>query len=214
MGNPRESYLPYRRASMSARTDLFSTMFTQGFGFVAKAKKHVFTVVPVGMLHLPSGRLVIGTAYDFYPLTRLAPTGVFSVEASLATVSDLESRIAGLRIVFSTEAVVTWEVADGEFGGARGFAAPSGLYIDAQLLPSLQVYIEGASSPDEWYYDPPKKEGKTWQVACFAPDDDRLETCTMFGTNSYNNDGPYISYWGLDASGAPAVLVTDVNLVP
>ena len=199
---------------MSARTDLFSTMFTQGFGFVAKTKKQVFTVVPVGMLHLPSGRLVIGTAYDFFPLTRPAPTGVFSVEASLATVSDDESRIAGVRIVFSGEPVATWEVADGDFGSARGFAAPDGLYIDAQILPALQVYIEESTSPDEWYYDPPKKEGKTWQVACFAPDDDRPETCTMFGTNSYNNDGPYISYWGLDASGAPAVLVTDVNLVP
>jgi len=26
-------------------------------------------------------------------------------------------------------------------------------------------------------------------------------------------DGPYISYWGLDANGTPAMLVTDLKLV-
>ena len=118
-----------------------------------------------------------------------------------------------MRIVFSREPVVTWEIAAGEFGGASGFSAPDAVYIDAQIIAALQTYVEGADNPDDWYYDPPKSEGKTWQVACFTPDDDRPETCVLFGTNSYNDDGPYISYWGLDASGAPAMFVTDLNLV-
>jgi hypothetical protein len=201
---------------MTDRTDLFSTtMFRSGAQLAPKKGKHphVVTLQAIGNVHLPSGRLVIGTTFEFLPLVRTGPIGVFPVEASLATVSSTESRFAAVRIVFSREPVVTWEIADGEFGAARGFKSPDCVYIDAQLLPAMQKYIDEADSPIEWYYDPPKQEGKTWQSACFAPDDDRPETCAMFGTNSYNHDGPYISYWGLDASGAPAMFVTDLNLV-
>lgn len=201
---------------MTARTDLFSTtMFRPGAQLAPKKGKrpHVVTLHSVGMLHLPSGRLLIHGTFDRFPLVRSAPIGVFPVEASLVTVSPTESRFAAARIVFSREPVVTWEIADGEFGAARGFADPTCVYIDAQLLPAMQKYMDEALSPDEWYWDPPKQEGETWHSACFAPDDDRPETCAMFGTNSYNDDGPYISYWGLDASGAPAMFVTDFNLV-
>lgn len=200
---------------MSDRTVLFPRLFTTGSELSPKKGKklHVVRLQPIGPLHLPSGRLLIHSTFDPFPLLRTAPIGVFPVEASLVTVSSDESRIAAVRIVFSREPVVTWEIADGEFGAARGFTDPTCVYIDAQLLPAMQKYMDEADSPNEWYYDPPKTEGKTWQVACFTPDDDRPETCAMFDTNSYNDDGPYISYWGLDAKGAPAMFVTDLNLV-
>ncbi len=185
-------------------------MFTPGAQLAAKSKHptHVVTLRPIGMLHLPSGRLVVGDAYNFQPQPRSVAVGVFAVEASVVTVSAKESRLAGVRIVFSREPVVTWEVAE-----AGSLTAPTGVFIDAQILPALQTYIEGANSPDEWYYDPPKTEGKTWQVSCFTPDDDRPETCVMFDTNSYNDAGPFTSYWGLDANGTPAMFVSDFNLV-
>ncbi len=199
---------------MTVRTDLFSTMFTQGFGFVAKANKHVFTVVPAGMLHLPTGRLVTGDAIatlDFEPLSRTAPTGVYPVEASLVTVAPDKSLVAGVRIVFSDAPIVSWELAEGGTGGAPGYTGPLGLFIDAQMLPALQAYIDEADGT-EWWYDPPKKQGNSWEVACFSPDSDRPETCALFQTG--DGDGVFASYWGLDASGAPALLITDFNVVP
>ena len=192
-----------------------TTLFQPGAQLAPKKGKqpHVVAVQPLGDLHLPTGRLVIHSSYERFPLRRTGPIGIFAVEASLVTVSSSESRFAAVRIVFSREPVVAWEVADQEFGAARGLKDPTCVYADAQMLPALQTYIDEANSPDEWYYDPPKLEGKTWQSACFAPDDDRAETVVMFGTNSYNSDGPYISYWGLDAAGAPAMFVTDLDLV-
>ena len=109
---------------MTARTDLFSTtMFRPGAQLAPKKGKqpHIVTLHALGMLHLPSGRLVIHGTYDRFPLVRTGPIGVFPVEASLVTVSSTESRFAAMRIVFSREPVVTWEIADGEFGAARGF---------------------------------------------------------------------------------------------
>ncbi|MEO8845362.1 MAG: DUF4241 domain-containing protein [Kofleriaceae bacterium] len=204
----------YRAVTMSDRTVLFPRLFTAGSELSPKKgkKPHVVRLQPIGPLHLPSGRLVIHGTYERFPLVRTAPIGVFPVEASLVTVSSSESRFAATRIVFSREPVATWEIADGEFGAARGFVIPTCVYIDAQLVPAMQKYMDEADSPDEWYFDPPKQEGETWQSACFAPDDDRPETVAMFRMYSYG-DGPYISYWGLDANGAPAMFVTDLNVV-
>jgi hypothetical protein len=202
---------------MTARTDLFPMLFTPGAVLASKKgkKHHEVMLQPIGMLHLPSGRLVTGDAIgtiDFQPLSRTVPPGIYPVEASVVTVSADEARIAAVRILFSREPVVTWEIAEGGSVGAPGYTGPLGLFIDAQILPALQVYIDSANSPDEWWYDPPKTDGKAWEVACFTPDDDRPETCVLFHTNSYN-DGPFVSHWGLDAMGAPAMLVTEFNLV-
>lgn len=188
-------------------------MFTQGFGFVSKTKEHIFTVIPVGMLHLPSGRLITGDAIgtlDFVPLSRTAPIGVFPVEASLLPVTATKSLIAGVRIVFSGDPIVTWELAQGGTGGAPGYTGPLGLFVDALLVPALQSYIDNAEA--EWWYDPPKKRGISWEVACFTPDDDRPETCALFQTG--DGDGVFASYWGLGANGSPAQIVTDFNVVP
>jgi hypothetical protein len=202
---------------MSARTDLFPTLFTPGAQLASKKPKHphVVAVQPVGMLHVPSGRIVAGGAIstmpeDFAPFSRAVPPGSYPVEASVVTISGDESAIAAARIVLSREPVVTWEVAAGGSGGAPGYRDALGLFCDAQTLPALQAYIDAADG-SEWWYGPTKIEGKGWEVACFTPDDARAETCALFRTNY---DALAVSYWGLDASGAPALLVTDANGLP
>jgi hypothetical protein len=197
---------------MSGRTDLFQKMFRPGCELVSPKMRHVVTVQPVGMLHLPSGRVVTGDAIgtlDFAPLSRTAPPGVYPVEASLVTVSARESWIAGVRIVFSREPVVTWEMAEGGSGGVPGYGGPLGLFVDAQIVPGLEAYIDAADA--EWWYQPEKTRGERWEVACFTPDDDRPETCALFKTG--DGEGVFLSYWGLDATGTPALLVTAFNVL-
>jgi len=179
----------------------------------AKDKKHQHQarLQPVGMLHLPSGRVVACDAIatiDFMPLSRTVTPGVYPVEASVVTTTKDESRIAGVRIVFSSATVSTWEVASGG-SGYPAEATSLGLFIDAQTVPALQSYIDDSDS--EWWYEPPKTRGKDWQVACFTPDDERLETCALFDSTA--GDGGFVSYWGLDAGGAAVVLVTDFGLI-
>jgi len=203
----------YRATSMSARTDLFPTMFTPGAQFASKKKKHphVVTLQPIGMLHLPSGRVVTGEAIgalDLEPFSRTVQPGIYPVEASLITMSADEARIAAVRIMFSREPVVTWEIAQGGSGGAPGYRGTLGLFIDAQIVPALQVYIDGCDA--EWWYEPPKTRGERWEVACFTPNDDRPETCALFAPGNY--DDPIISYWGLDATSTPAMLISDFNV--
>lgn len=182
-------------------------MFTPGSEFAAKKHRFVVTVATIGDLHLPSGRLVSADAIaelDFEPLARAAPPGIYPVEASLATVSADEARIAAVRIVFSRAPTASWEAA------GPGYSGPMGLFIDADTVPALQKFID--ESPGEWWYEPPRTRGKSWEYACFKPDDDRDETCALFQAG--DGDGPFVSYWGLDASGAPAMLVTDFNVIP
>lgn len=204
---------------MNARTEILPTMFTPGAEFAAKRHRYAVTIAPIGMLHLPSGRIVTGDAIgtlDFEPLTRTVSPGVYLVEASLATVSKDEARIAAARIVFSQQPVATWEVAAGGTGATTpspngaGYTGPIGLFIDADTLPALQTYIDASDA--EWWYDVPRERGAKWEYGCFRPDDTREETCAIFQAG--DGDGVFVSYWGLDATGTPVVLVTDFNVIP
>ncbi len=195
-------------------------MFTPGFEIVAKKTRFVVSVPEIGQLHLPTGRVVTGDAIgtlDFEPCTRLAPVGVFPVEASLVKVSADEARIAAVRVVFSRRAVASWEAAGGGSGattrspsGAPGYTGTLGLFIDAQTVASLQAYIDNSDA--EWWYDPPKTRGNGWEYSCFQPDDASDATCVLFQAG--DGDGVFVSYWGLDDGGEPAVLVTDFNVIP
>lgn len=194
---------------MSARTEILPSMFTAGAEFAAKKHRYVVTVMPVGNLHLPTGRVVSGDAIamvDYEPLPRTAPPGVYPVEASLVTVSAKESQIAAVRIVFSRDRVARWELA------GPGYTGPLGLFIDAATVPALQKYID--DSPAEWWYEPPRTRGPNYEFACFKPDDDRDETCTLFQAGDGGGSAEALTYWGLDASGAPVMLVTDFNVIP
>jgi hypothetical protein len=204
---------------MNARTEILPSMFTAGAEFAAKQHRYAVTVAPVGTLHLPSGRVVTGDAIatlDFEPLSRTAPPGTYPVEASLVTVPSHESLIAAVRVVFSREPVARWEAAAGGTGATTpsprgaGYTGPLGLLMDAETVPALQKYID--DSAGEWWYDVPRTQGARWEYGCFQPDDDRAETCAIFQTG--DGDGVFVSYWGLDASGAPVVLVTDFNVIP
>jgi len=177
---------------------------------------------PVGTLHLPTGRIVVGEPTDPLPpllLARPAPIGEFSVELGLVEVAPGESRIAAARIVFSAAPVASWELATGpgsgwtpSAAGLPGYASPMGMFMDEHIVPLFQKYVDEADSPVEWWYDVPKQEGRIWECACFQPDEQTPYTCAYMGP--VISEGALVSYWGLDAGGAPVALVTDFDLPP
>jgi hypothetical protein len=135
-GQGRERSANRARSAEGGRTvtEVIESLFTSGFEIVAKKRRLVVSVRQIGMLHAPTGRIVTGDAIgtlDFAPFTRLAPTGVFPVEASLVKVSAHESLIAAVRVVFSPRPVASWEPAEGGSGatsrsatGAPGYTGP------------------------------------------------------------------------------------------
>lgn len=177
---------------------------------------------PVGMLQLPTGRIVAGEPIeplDPMLLTRAAPIGEFPVEIGLVEVEPGEARIAAARIVFSAAPIASWEIAAGPEGAATpsaaglpGYSSAMGMFMDAHTVALFHKYVDEAESPIEWWYDVPKREGKLWECACFQPDEHTPYNCAYMGP--VISDDALVSYWGLDAGGAPVVLVTDFNLAP
>ena len=211
-----------------ARAAFLPQLFVAHTQVAGKKRPIVVTPRPVAMLLLPTGRVVCGTptpsdGFDVLlpkPFTRPVPPGTYPVEVSLAAVSADESQVAAARIVFSAEPVASWEAGAGGSGAAD--PAPSGLagiahgawvaYLDAQTVPLLDKYIAECELPEMWHHDVAFVEGERWQYASLQPDEARPENCAIFTRGDY--DGVSVSYWGLDAGGAPVMLVTDCNVIP
>lgn len=185
----------------------FATLFTPGAEIAFKRHRWPVSTVEVGPLHLPSGRIVIGdpiATIDYEALPRTAPRGVYRVEASLVALEPDDAPIGAVRVVFSQQPVVSWEAA------GDGYAGTFGMLLDFDTTPAFARYIDACES--EWWYQVSRQRGETWEYACFTPDDGRPETCVFFSADG--GDGLCESYWGLDASGAPVVFVTDCNVMP
>lgn len=163
---------------------------------------------PVGTLHVPSGRLVTGDAVstiDFVPLARPAPVGDFAVEVSVATLPSGEQRLAAMRLLFSPQPIAGWELAD-----ETGYDGGLGILMDADTIGDYQRYVDENSG--EWWYGLSSQKGDGWEYGCFRPDEQRAANCAYFTPGAY--EGPYLSYWALDASGQPVMLATDFNVIP
>jgi len=188
----------------------------------AKLQSLFASPTPIGTLHLPTGRILLGepiASGDLVPLDRTAPIGEFPVEVRLVEVEPGESRIAAARIVFSAAPIASWEIATGagnastpSANGLPGYSGGTGMFMDAHTFPLFQKYVDECNSPGEWWYDVPRQEGHVWAYACFQPDEQTPYTCAYMAP--VVSDDVFVSYWGLDAGGAPAALVTDFNVVP
>jgi hypothetical protein len=209
------------------RAALLPSMFVADTEFPGKHKQPIFvTPAQVGVLRLPTGRVIGGDINPFEPseatpYDRQAPIGEFAVEVSLAELAKDESRIAAARIVFSSQPIASWEIATGATGlmvasapnGAAGFKGTRGVYLDAATLPVLATYISGRDEITEWYRELPKQEGRLWTHWCFQPDTARPENVAMYDVGG-DYENVVVSYWGLDTAGNVAVLVTDCNVIP
>lgn len=176
--------------------------------------------VPIGVLQLPTGRIIVGEPLfpDAVPLDRAAPTGAFPVELVLIEVEPGEQRIATARIAFSAAPVARWEVATGASTATRtaangqpGYPGPTGLFMDAHTATAFCKYVDECDRV-EWWNDVPRQSGHVWDHACFQPDEETPYNCAFM--SPLDSDDAFVSYWGLDERGVPAVLVTDFNVAP
>ncbi len=162
----------------------------------------------VGILHMPTGRIVTGDAIatlDFVPLARTAPVGDFAVEVSVATLPSGEQRLAAVRMLFSSQPIADWELAD-----ETGYTGGLGILMDSDAAEDFQRYVD--ESDAEWWYGLSSHKGDGWECGCFWPTEQRTVNCAFFTPGAYG--GPYLSYWALDASGEPVMLATDFNVIP
>ena len=175
---------------------------------------------PIGVLQLPTGRIVVGEPLfdDAVPLSRTAPIGEFPVEIVLALVEPGDHRIAAARIAFSGAPIASWEVATGASTATRtaangqpGYPGPTGLFMDAHTVPAFCRYVDECDRV-EWWHDVPRQTGQLWEHACFLPDEQTPYNCAYM--SPLLSDDAFVSYWGLDERGEPAVLVTDFNVAP
>jgi hypothetical protein len=179
------------------------------------------TATSVGVLHLPTGRIVLGEpmlSVDLVPLSRAVPPGEYLVELRFWRVEADEDRIAAARIVLSSRPVASWEVAVGASNastpaanGQPGYRGPAGMFMDVHIAPAFFKYVEECESV-EWWREVPRQQGHIWEHACFRPDEHTTYTCAYM--SPLLSDDVFVSYWGLDAGGAPAVLLTDFNVLP
>lgn len=181
-------------------------------------------VYSLGELVAPSGAIV---ACD--PLTAIAPKpfaqrvapGRYPALVSVAQLADGDQRVACAQLRLSDAPVVRWEMArlegqerialgEGEFFG-YAVDAGVGCFMDERAASALDAHYERDESYDEALIDALEaRHTDTWDYADIALNDDASLNLIMF-TSGWG-DGVYASYWGYDASGAPACLVTDFSL--
>lgn len=171
----------------------------------------------IGELALPTGRIVACDPVvepDLPPFAIAVPPGAWPVGVTIARVPD-DERIAAAWIRVSPSLPIRWETAQlvgrpprespayGVDSGTGGFvsaegAAPFAAYLVDDAIEAFQARMEAEYVPTrEWALFPiPGTDGLN--VAAFT---------------SGVGDGAYVSYWGYDADGAIACLLTDFRLM-
>lgn len=166
------------------------------------SREHGDTVVEVrdvGQLRVTSGVLVTGDlGYRVSSLEALAvrvPPGTYPVQVAVAF-----ERNAALRVVLSDRPVVAWRAADTPQGGhVVGVDAANVAVLDADALLGTTCWDKERAF-DRWVRD---EDHPVTQMLSLSGPDDGVIAASGWG------DGAYPVFWGLDADGAPAVLLVD-----
>lgn len=187
--------------------------------------KVTVTIFEAGLLALPSGRVVAADPFvgmDRPAFTREVPKGSFPVSLAILEGSMSEGRIALARVAFSPAPVISWDMAvvpgqdvatlkPDEFFGYP-VDAGTGCFTDAGTALAAHKHM---TADEDW--------SQTW-----IDEGDRMargEPPPRFHLNvpegpgnivmfdSGWGDGLYPSWFGLDAAGNVAVLITDFQVI-
>jgi hypothetical protein len=181
-------------------------------------------VQSLGELVAPSGQIIACdplTAIEPQPFAQHIAPGRYPVLASVAALANGDQRVACAMLRLSDVPVVRWEMArlkgqesitlqTGEFFG-YSIDAGVGCFMDAQAATALDAHYDSDESYDEALIDAMEaNRAQPLDYANVALDDESGVNVIMF--ESGWGDGVYGSYWGYDASDAPACLVTDFSV--
>jgi nucleoid DNA-binding protein len=164
-------------------------------------------------LNVPSGRIV---AADLMvgggkPFTTALPPGAYPLALIIARLKNGDERIAFALLRFSQSPVVRWEQAltEGQTGSGYGVDSGTGSFSDAEAYGQVCDLQE----KDEEFFDRILAEMKK----TYKDTRDWTQFQTPAGSvavfSSGYGDGAYPSYFGIDADGKPATLVTNFGVV-
>jgi hypothetical protein len=172
----------------------------------------------IGHLVLPSGRIVAcdpAVEPDLPPFVVAVPPGSWPVGVTIAHLPEEDQRIAAAWIRLSHAEPVRWAYA--QLAGrperelpAYGVDSATGAFLSAEGAVALAAqlsddFIEELQAAMEAEYVPTRE----WALVPI-PGTQGLNVATF---SSGLGDGAYVSYWGFDAAGGIACLVTDFEIV-
>ncbi|MCC7253775.1 DUF4241 domain-containing protein [Hyphomicrobium sp.] len=186
-----------------------------------------FRVVEAGEVKLPSGRICAADPFialtDAKPFTQRTPSGTFPVRLAVADFPSGGLRVAFARVDFKQASIKRWSMAvvegqdvaslkeDEIFG--YGVDAGTGSFFDPQAGKVAARLLE--SNPDAW--EAWQTEGESNGPKVVGPYFFLLNVALgeanaiMFGSGW--GDGFYASWFGYDAEGNVAALVTDFSTI-
>lgn len=186
---------------------------------------------PLPALHVPSGKIVTCDPFtaEGCTLAREVPAGTYPVTVAVATFphspngkDEGDQRVAAAFLRLGDGEVARWQPADPTDPPAapRDPAAP-GYRIDALTGAFADARAFDAITREPPYWPTPSYAAlepqllgehftPTWSWAAYQPEPGSPGNCVAF-TSGWG-PGTYRSYWGLDAAGTPAVLLTDFDV--
>jgi Protein of unknown function (DUF4241) len=189
-----------------------------------------FTIVTPAPLKITSGAIVAGDPFveiERKAFTQPVPNGAHRVRLAFADARNWGKRLAFARVDFSSAPVVKWKMAlmpgqdvkslkKGEvFGypvdaGTGSFLDPAvGRFLSQERTAHQDKDTASDSVSEAWIKDG-ETEGKKSGVSFLLNVETAQGNVVMF-TSGWG-DGFYTSWFGYDAQGRPAALVTDFNL--
>ncbi len=183
------------------------------------------SVLALGELCITSGRILASDPFvvpDAEPFTLEVPNGMHAVAVAISHAPEGDQRIAYARVRFTDADAVRWEMArtagqrvdnldDDAFVG-YGVDSGSGCFAD----PVAGQLLAGRFERDKKYFKTITQEMKANYVhtrdwANVKPAADRPENVILFTAGL--GDGSYPSFFGFDAGGRLAQLVTDFGVL-
>jgi Protein of unknown function (DUF4241) len=214
-----------------AKTSHLAPAMTNGSSIDCGVGKVNIEYRQIGTLNVPSGQLIACDPFlmgpSFPPFLREVAPGHYPVEVSIAHLlagvpPEADQRIALACLRLGDEIPVRWEIAltpgqdlatskDGEYFG-YGVDAGTGCFIDALAAKVLLAKF----AAEEEYYNRIIDAMQQNYVPTRAWTDlvlDQGAGLNLIAFYTGFGDGYYPSYWGIDAGGAVACLVTDFLVV-
>jgi hypothetical protein len=186
-----------------------------------------FKVVEAGLLTVPSGRVAAADPFialtDAKPFSQAVPGGTYPVRLAVGDFPSGGVRVAFARVDFSTRPVVRWSMAvvegqdvatlrDDEIFG-YGVDAGTGSFFDPVAGKAAARLLD--ANPDAW--EDWQTEGERNGPNTIGPYsfllDLKLGEANAIMFHSGWGDGFYASWFGYDADGNVAALVTDLATI-